>query len=33
VVVKGWVDLDKLETLIDASIEKYPEFTLKELND
>ena len=33
VVVKGWVDLDKLEALIDASIEKYPEFILKELND
>jgi hypothetical protein len=33
VVVKGWVDLDKLETLIDASIDKYPEFILKELNE
>jgi hypothetical protein len=33
VVVKGWVDLDKLEALIDASIKKYPEFTLKEQND
>lgn len=33
VVVKGWVDLDKIEALIDASIEKYPEFTLKETND
>ena len=33
VVVKGWVDLDKLEALIDASIEKYPEFILKETND
>ena len=33
VVVKGWVDLDRLEALIDTSIEKYPEFILKETND
>jgi hypothetical protein len=33
VVVKGWVDLDKLEALLDASIKKYPEFTVKEIND
>lgn len=32
VVIKGWVDLDKLEALIDASIAKYPEFILKETN-
>jgi len=32
VVVKGWVDLDKLEALIDASIEKYPAFIEKERN-
>jgi hypothetical protein len=30
VVIKGWVDLDKLENLIDASIAKYPEFIVKE---
>lgn len=30
VVVKGWVDLDRLEALIDASIAKYPEFLVKE---
>lgn len=33
VVIKGWVDLDKLEALIDASIKKYPEFIVKEQND
>ncbi len=28
-VIKGWVDLDKLESLIDKSIEKYKDFVLK----
>lgn len=30
VVVKGWVDIDKLEMLLDKSIEQYPDFILKE---
>lgn len=33
VVVKGWVDIDKLEALLDASIAKYPDFILREKND
>ena len=28
-VVKGWVDLDKLESLLDKSIEKYKDFVVK----
>jgi len=28
-VVKGWVDLTKLETLLDKSIAKYPDFVVK----
>lgn len=30
VVIKGWVDIDKLEALLDASIAKYPDFVLRE---
>jgi hypothetical protein len=29
VVVKGWIDIDRLETLLDESINKYPEYTIK----
>jgi len=29
VVVKGWVDLEKLEPLLDQSINKYPEYIIK----
>ncbi|CAB4241873.1 hypothetical protein UFOVP71_411 [uncultured Caudovirales phage] len=29
-VVKGWIDVSKLEVLLDASIEKYPDFILRE---
>lgn len=30
VVVKGWVDLDRLEKLLDKSIEQYPNFVMRE---
>jgi len=33
VVIKGWVNTDRLETLLDASIEKYPNFVIKEIHD
>jgi len=33
VVIKGWVNLERLEKLLDASIEKYPNFILREKND
>lgn len=29
VVVKGWVDLPRLETLLDLSIEKYPDYVIR----
>ena len=29
VVIKGWVDVDKLEELLDRSIAKYPDFILR----
>jgi hypothetical protein len=29
VVVKGWVDLDRLELLLDKSIAKYPDYVIK----
>lgn len=29
VVVKGWVDLDRLELLLDRSIAKYPDYVIK----
>lgn len=32
VVIKGWVDVFKLEKLLDESIEKYPNFVMKEPN-
>lgn len=33
VVIKGWVDVFKLEKLLDKSIEMYPDFVMKETND
>jgi hypothetical protein len=33
VVIKGWVDTARLETLLDASIEKYPNFVIRESHD
>jgi hypothetical protein len=30
VVVKGWVDIDRLEALLDASMVKYPNYVLRE---
>jgi hypothetical protein len=33
VVIKGWVHLGRLEELLDASLEKYPDFILREKND
>jgi hypothetical protein len=29
VVVKGWVDVERLEPLLDASLNKYPEYIIK----
>lgn len=29
VVIKGWVDVERLETLLDASLEKYPDYVLR----
>lgn len=29
VVIKGWVDVDRLESLLDQSINKYPEYIIK----
>jgi hypothetical protein len=29
VVIKGWVDIDRLETLLDKSIAKYPDYVVK----
>jgi hypothetical protein len=33
VVIKGWVDVLELEKLLDKSIELYPDFVMKEIND
>ena len=33
VVIKGWIDLCQVEELLDASIEKYPDFILREIHD
>jgi hypothetical protein len=33
VVIKGWVDVNRLERLLDASIEKYPNYVIREKND
>lgn len=32
VVIKGWVDVSRLEELLDKSIEKYPNFIIREKN-
>jgi hypothetical protein len=29
VVIKGWVDVNRLETLLDRSIEKYPDYVIR----
>lgn len=29
VVIKGWIDVDRLESLLDQSINKYPEYIIK----
>ena len=29
VVIKGWVDVERLESLLDASLNKYPEYIIK----
>lgn len=29
VVIKGWIDVDRLEPLLDQSLEKYPEYIIK----
>ena len=29
VVVKGWIDVDRLESLLDQSLKKYPEYIIK----
>ena len=29
VVIKGWVDVNRLEELLDRSIEKYPEYVIR----
>lgn len=33
VVIKGWVDVHKLEAMLDKSISQYPTFVMKEIND
>jgi hypothetical protein len=32
-VIKGWIDVSKLESLLDTSMTKYPDFILRETND
>lgn len=33
VVIKGWIDTERLEALLDKSIEQYPDFILREKHD